>query len=261
MRASRLLRMLLLLQNSGRMTSQRLAETLEVTARTILRDVDALTEAGLPMVVHQGNRGGIELGFNYRTRLTGLSSDEAEAMAVILTHPVPDLAALGLTAVANRARSKMLESFPDSVRVKINQAVYWYQFQPALDWHVPDERVAAWYGSKNAALRHAWSTRSRCAIGVSDGGLSTHSNQRDRSHSISVTISTFRHGRSNPARRARGRVRMTQLLAFAAARSSFICLTSMRRISLMGQRSCPTRTESPRVTLLPVCVTAIRCAN
>ena len=63
MRASRLLQILLLLENRGRMTSSRLADELEVTPRTILRDVDALTEAGLPMVVDAGYRGGIELGF------------------------------------------------------------------------------------------------------------------------------------------------------------------------------------------------------
>ena len=63
MRASRLLQILLLLQNRGRMTAAALAREVEVTPRTILRDVDALTEAGLPMVVNTGYRGGIELGF------------------------------------------------------------------------------------------------------------------------------------------------------------------------------------------------------
>lgn len=130
MRASRLLRMLLLLQNRGRTTSGALAKELEVAQRTILRDVDALTEAGLPIIVHQGNQGGIELGFNYRTRLTGLSADEAEAMAVILTRPAPELAALGLRQAGERARSKMLESFPDGVRSKIDQARRQFRFEP-----------------------------------------------------------------------------------------------------------------------------------
>jgi predicted DNA-binding transcriptional regulator YafY len=62
MRAARLLQMLLLLQNRGRMTSTQLAQELEVAPRTILRDVDAMTEAGLPVLVHKGNAGGIELG-------------------------------------------------------------------------------------------------------------------------------------------------------------------------------------------------------
>ena len=65
----------------GRRSARFLWE-LEVARRTILRDVDALTEAGLPIVVRTGQRGGIELGFNYRTRLTGLDADEAEAIAL-----------------------------------------------------------------------------------------------------------------------------------------------------------------------------------
>jgi len=141
-RASRLLRMLLLLQNGGRMTSHQLAGQLEVTARTILRDVDALTEAGLPVVVHQGHLGGIELVFNYCTRLTGLDSEEAEAMAVILSCPVPELRALGLYAAGSRARAKLLESFPNTVRERIRRATRWYQFSP-LKTVTHDDRIRA----------------------------------------------------------------------------------------------------------------------
>ena len=89
MRASRLLLMLLLVQNRGRMTSEDLAAELEVSKRTILRDVEALSEAGLPMIVRPGRGGGIELGFNYRTRLTGLAADEAEALGVLLGRGLP----------------------------------------------------------------------------------------------------------------------------------------------------------------------------
>ena len=142
MRAARLLQMLLLLQNRGRMTSAQLAGELEVTARTILRDVDAMTEAGLPIIVHQGNGGGIELGFNYRTRLTGLAADEAEAMAVILSRPIPELDQLGMRAAGERARSKLLESFPDGVREKINRACRQFRFG-ALSGTDMDARLPA----------------------------------------------------------------------------------------------------------------------
>ncbi|MEM1428079.1 MAG: HTH domain-containing protein [Pseudomonadota bacterium] len=118
MRAARLLQILLILQNRGRQTSAQLAEELEVAPRTILRDVDAMTEAGLPIIVHQGNRGGIELGFNYRTRLTGLAQDEAEAMGLILAADNPMIAALGLGHAATLARAKLVESFPDKVRTR-----------------------------------------------------------------------------------------------------------------------------------------------
>jgi predicted DNA-binding transcriptional regulator YafY len=114
MRAARLLHMLLLLQNRGRMTSARLAAELEVSRRTVLRDLDAMTEAGLPVIVHRGREGGIELGFDYRMRLTGLDAAEAEAMGVILSAPPMDrLAALGLAEAGRRAAAKIWEAFPD----------------------------------------------------------------------------------------------------------------------------------------------------
>jgi predicted DNA-binding transcriptional regulator YafY len=124
------------------MTSRALAVDLEVTRRTVLRDIDALTEAGLPIVVHRGNQGGIELGFNYRMRLTGLASDEAEAIAMILSRPVPELDALGLAHAGARARAKLLESFPDSVRKRVELAQGWFQTRssPAPE---ADSRIAA----------------------------------------------------------------------------------------------------------------------
>jgi predicted DNA-binding transcriptional regulator YafY len=116
MRASRLLQILLLLQNRGRQTSAQLADELEVTPRTILRDVDAMTEAGLPIIVHQGNQGGIELGFNYRTRLTGLTTEEAQALGLILSASNPMIAVLGLEKAAMQARAKLIESLPNKTR-------------------------------------------------------------------------------------------------------------------------------------------------
>jgi predicted DNA-binding transcriptional regulator YafY len=122
MRASRLLQMLLLLQNRGRMTCQRLARELEVTRRTVLRDVDALTEAGLPIIVLRGREGGVELGFNYRTRLTGLAADEAEALALLLYQKTPALDQLAMRPAATRAVAKLVESLPDAVRAVVETA-------------------------------------------------------------------------------------------------------------------------------------------
>lgn len=112
MRAARLLHCLLLLQNRGRMTSVELARELEVSPRTILRDVDAMTEAGLPIIVHQGNRGGIELGFDYRLKLTGLTTEEADALAVVLNLPLHELDAIGLGTAGRVALSKLREVLP-----------------------------------------------------------------------------------------------------------------------------------------------------
>jgi predicted DNA-binding transcriptional regulator YafY len=122
MRASRLLQILLLLQNRGRLTAPRLAEELEVTPRTILRDVDAMTEAGLPILTLQGQGGGIELGFNYRTRLTGLAEAEAEAIGILLASPAPLLEAIGLGPARRHAAAKLIESLPDRARAHAERA-------------------------------------------------------------------------------------------------------------------------------------------
>lgn len=141
MRAARLLQILLLLQNRGRMTSAQLADELEVARRTILRDVDAMTEAGLPVIVFQGNQGGIELGFNYRTRLTGLSEDEAKALGLILDADNPLVSALGLEAAARQARRKLVESLPDGPRTHASQITD--RFVLKADRLDPDPRISA----------------------------------------------------------------------------------------------------------------------
>lgn len=141
MRASRLLLMLLLVQNRGRMTSDELATELEVSRRTILRDVEALSEAGLPIIARAGRGGGIELGFSYRTRLTGLAADEAEALGVLLGRETPELAALGLAGSAARATTKMLESLPDTSRGIAQRAASRFRLAPPEVSE--DERVPA----------------------------------------------------------------------------------------------------------------------
>ncbi len=139
------------------MTSAQLAEELEVSQRTILRDLDAMTEAGLPIIAHQGNRGGIELGFNYRTRLTGLAADEAEALAVLLFRPSPEIEALGLRQAARRAQGKLVESFPDTVRERIVLARDQFTAD-SEDGPPPDPRVAALAD----AIRRTRSVTLRC---------------------------------------------------------------------------------------------------
>ncbi|MEM9710158.1 MAG: HTH domain-containing protein [Pseudomonadota bacterium] len=142
MRASRLLQILLLLQNRGRMTAPTLADELEVAPRTILRDVDAMTEAGLPIIVFQGRGGGIELGFNYRTRLTGLATDEAEALGVLLQSAGPAAGALGLGPAAARAIAKLIESLPDRTRALVAESRARFRIAPEPG-PAPDPRVNA----------------------------------------------------------------------------------------------------------------------
>lgn len=154
--------MLLLLQNRGRLTSVQLAEALEVSTRTVLRDVDALTEAGLPMVVVQGVKGGIELGFNYRTRLTGLAADEAEALGVILGAGATALRELGMAAAGARAADKLQESLPDGVRARVGAARRQFGAAPAdadVDPRVP--ALAATVRGRRVVRAHATSPTPR----------------------------------------------------------------------------------------------------
>jgi predicted DNA-binding transcriptional regulator YafY len=83
MRADRLLRLALLLQARGRMTASALAAELEVTVRTIYRDLEALGAAGIPVYAESGPGGGCQLVEGYRTPLTGLTNEEAAALLIL----------------------------------------------------------------------------------------------------------------------------------------------------------------------------------
>lgn len=96
--------MLLALQLRGRLTARELADALEVSERTILRDVEALSEAGVPIYTSRGSGGGIELIDGFQTRLTGLTVDEAECLFLVGQPQVAHR--LGLGASTQRARNK-----------------------------------------------------------------------------------------------------------------------------------------------------------
>ncbi len=114
MRADRLLALLMLLQNRGRLTARQLAEELEVSERTIYRDIVALNSAGVPVYSQSGPEGGFELVDSYRTDLTGLSPGEVRALFMLNISEA--LVELGIGRELKAALLKLSAALPDSRR-------------------------------------------------------------------------------------------------------------------------------------------------
>lgn len=151
MRAGRLVQLLLVLQTRGRTTAATLAAELEVTTRTIYRDVEALSAAGVPIYAESGHGGGIQLVDGYRTDLTGLSDAEAGALAFA---GLPDAAAqLGLGSVLLAAQAKVDAALPAELRTRaarlrerfLLDAPGWFREPERLDV-LPALSAALWDG-------------------------------------------------------------------------------------------------------------------
>src|SRR5512139_1469295 len=114
MRADRLIAELMLLQAQGRMTARVLARQVEVTERTVYRDIESLCMAGIPIYTERGPGGGISLVESYRTNLTGMTRGEVRAL-FMLSVPVA-LDELGLDSEARTAFLKLSAALPGALR-------------------------------------------------------------------------------------------------------------------------------------------------
>lgn len=161
MRASRLLSILLLLQTRGRMTAQALADEFEVSVRTVYRDIDDLSAAGVPVYADRGRMGGFQLLDGYRTRLTGMTPVEAEAL--FLSGLPGPAAELGLGDAMAAAQLKLLAALPDEPRLGAGRAaarihldpVAWYRKAEQADI-LPQLAEAVWNARRIRIRYESW---------------------------------------------------------------------------------------------------------
>lgn len=169
MRASRLLSIQMLLQARGRISATELAVRLEVSVRTLYRDVDELSAAGVPIYAQRGRNGGFELAPGWQTRLTGLT--EAESQVVLLGGLEGPAADLGLAAEVSAAREKLLGALPQAARAQALKVGDRLHLDP-LDWYraqtpAPLLRVvaSALWTDKALAIDYAsWRKRSERTV-------------------------------------------------------------------------------------------------
>jgi predicted DNA-binding transcriptional regulator YafY len=140
MRSDRLLSILLLLQTRGQLPASELAERLEVSVRTVMRDVEALSAAGVPVYTVRGPHGGIALLPGYRTDVTGLTAEESRALFVLLSGRAH--AELGLGQAIGSALRKLMAALPAPYRPDADLASRRILIDPAR-WREPAARPAA----------------------------------------------------------------------------------------------------------------------
>jgi len=159
--STRLLSILLRLQTQGRLSAAALAEALEVSVRTIYRDIDALSAAGVPVYAERGRAGGFVLREGYHTRLTGLDRPEAEALFFA---GVPHAAAqLGLGPALENTRLKLLAALPEAGRRDAERVASRFHLDPVAWFQGPDEQAvlpqlaaAVWAGCMLRMHYESW---------------------------------------------------------------------------------------------------------
>ncbi|HEY1613857.1 MAG TPA: YafY family protein [Rhizomicrobium sp.] len=152
MLASRLLSILMLLQTRGRLSARVLAAEFEVSVRTIHRDIDQLSAAGVPVYADRGRNGGFQLMDGYRTKLTGLTQSEAETL-FLAGLPGP-AAQLGLADLLFTARLKLLAALPANVQPEAERIASRFHLDPVGWFRSADPMPAL-----QTVARGVWSGR------------------------------------------------------------------------------------------------------
>jgi predicted DNA-binding transcriptional regulator YafY len=153
LRADRLLSMLMLLQSRGKLSAAKLADELEVSIRTIHRDIEALSSAGVPVCVERGINGGCSLLGDYRTNLTGLNRDEIYALFML---GIPaSLAELGVSNEIKTAFRKFIASLP-LIRREDAQMVRQRIYLDGADWTITKGMASHLQTIKQAIWDNTW---------------------------------------------------------------------------------------------------------
>ncbi len=161
MLASRLLSLLMLLQARGRMSAPALARQLEVSVRTVYRDIDSLSAAGVPVYGDPGRNGGYQLRDGWRTQLTGLTAGEARALFLAgLPGPAK---ALGMGEAAASAHLKLVAALPGDWQADAERVGSRFHLDP-VDWfrdaapadHLRDVAQAVWNEQRLRMRYESW---------------------------------------------------------------------------------------------------------
>ena len=131
MRADRLVSLVLLLRRHGRLTAERLAGELDVSTRTVLRDIEALSTAGVPVYAERGRHGGFTLLPGFRTELTGLNHDET--LALLTAGSGRGEQVFGLSSALASAMRKVVDALPESHRATASDAARRFLVEPETD--------------------------------------------------------------------------------------------------------------------------------
>ena len=207
MRATRLVSLLLLLQTRGQLTAAEIAERLDVSVRTVHRDVESLAAAGVPVDAVRGPAGGYRLAGGYRTRLTGLTADEAEALfAAGMPGPAAEL---GLGGELAAARLKLLAALPHELQERATRASRlfhldtrgWFRAEDTVP-HLPALAAAVWQGCR-ARIRYREKGNARPAHDRSAGSRAEGRRLVPRRASLGRYARLPRLARRRPCARSR----------------------------------------------------------